>query len=185
MKNKIDYLVEKANFKTALVATLFFVLMLYLIDFSPIGVAGLLKVSCGTNILDFETRYSADFAYNLLESMGEIGRHFYLTKVLVLDIFFPPSLMLFLFCWLSLLLKKVTKSGNRLRYLIILPLVYLLLNYTENIGITTMLIYYPARLVTICIATGIITSIKKSVVLVCLIAFTGLCASFLFNRRGK
>ena len=177
MKNKIDYLVSKVSVKTAVAATLFFGLMLYLIDFSPIGVAGLLKVSGGTNILDFETRYTADFAYNLLKSMGEAGRDFYLTKVMVLDIFFPPSLMLFMFCWVSLLLKRVTNSGNKLRYVIILPLIYLLLDYTENIEITAMLINYPARLATICITTGIITSIKKTTVLICLIAFVGLAVA--------
>ena len=185
MKNQINYLVEKVNIKTAVAATLFFVLMLYLIDYSLIGVAGLLKVSNGTNILDFETRYSADFAYNLLESMGEAGRHFHLTKVMVLDIFFPPSLMLFMFCWLSLQLKRVTTSGSKLRYVIILPLIYLLLDYTENIGITAMLINYPARLNNICVATGIISSIKKTSVLLCIIAAIGLGVAMLFKKRGK
>lgn len=183
MKNKIDYLVEKVDIKTTVAATLFFVLMMYLIDFSPIGVAGLLKVSGGTSILDFETRYSADFAYNLLESMGEAGRHFYLTKVMVLDIFFPPSLMLFMFGWLCLSLKKATNSGSKLRYVIFFPLIYLILDYTENIGITAMLINYPARLDTVCIATGIITSIKKTSVLLCMIAFIVFSVGILFKKR--
>lgn len=185
MKEKINYLVEKVSIKTAVAATLFFMLMLYLIDYSPIGVAGLLKVSGGTNILDFETRYSADFAYNMLEAMGEAGRSFYLTKVMVLDIFFPPSLMLFMFCWLSLLLKKVTTSGSKLRYVIILPLIYLLLDYTENIGITAMLINFPERLNSICVATGIITCIKKTDVLICIIVFIALVVAIPFKKKNS
>ena len=50
--------------------------MLWLIDYSPIGIAGLLKVSNGVNILDFETRHTADFAYPWLNSTGQAGRTF-------------------------------------------------------------------------------------------------------------
>ena len=44
--------------------------MLWLIDYSPIGIADILKVSNGVNILDFETRHTADFAYPWLNSTG-------------------------------------------------------------------------------------------------------------------
>ena len=50
--------------------------MLWFIDYSPIGIAGLLKVSNGVNILDFETRYTADFACTWLNSMGQAGEPF-------------------------------------------------------------------------------------------------------------
>lgn len=133
-----------------------------LIDYSPIGIAGLSKVSNGVNILDFETRYTADFACPWLDSMGQAGRTFHLTRVMPLDILFPPSFMLFMFCWLSLLLQKTTKSNSKFFLISLLSPVYTLLDWTENIEITAMLMTFPERLNKIYVATGIITSVKKS-----------------------
>lgn len=155
-------IIEKVTVKKSIIATLIFFVMLWLIDYSPIGIAGLLKVSNGVNILDFETRYTADFAYSWLDSMGQAGRTFHLTRVMPLDILFPPSFMLFMFCWLSLLLQKTTKSNSKFCLIVLLPPVYMLLDWTENIGITAMLMNFPERLNKICVATGIITSVKKS-----------------------
>ena len=160
--------------------------MLRLIDYSPIGIAGLLKVSNGVNILDFETRYTADFAYSWLDSMGQAGRTFHLTRVMPLDILFPPSFMLFMFCWLSLLLQKTTKSNSKFCLIVLLPPVYMLLDWTENIGITAMLMNFPERLNKICVATGIITSVKKTVVLLVIISYIILLAALLIKiNRGK
>ena len=112
MKERICKTENGVTVKKSLIATAFFIVMLWLIDYSPIGLAGLLKVSGGVSILDFETRYSADFAYDWLTRMGRAGRDFYLTKVMPLDIVYPPSLALFLFMWSSLLAKKATRDNS-------------------------------------------------------------------------
>ena len=135
MKTRISNLIEQVTVKKALIATALFLFALWLIDYSPIGVAGLLKVSNGVSILDFETRYTADFGYSWLESMGEAGRNFHLTRVMPLDIFYPPCLMLFMFTWMSLIMQKATKKESIFRCLAILPAIYCLLDYLENIGI--------------------------------------------------
>ncbi len=163
-------IIEKLTVKKALLATGFFLVMLWLIDYSPIGVAGLLQVTDGVSILDYETRYTVDFAYNFLKSMGQAGRLFHLTRIMPLDFVYPPSLMLFMFSWLGLLLKKTTQAGSKARYINILPIIYLILDFTENAGIIAMLLNYPTRLAAVCFITGWVTSIKKTVVLLIIIA---------------
>ena len=165
MIKTICKLVDKVSLKTCIIATALFLAMLWLIDFSPIGVAGLLKVSNGVSILDFETRYTVDFAYSWLDKMGEAGRNFHLTKVMPLDILFPPSFMLFMFTWSSMLIKKVCIKDSIIKCLPALSFIYLILDWTENIGITAMLLNYPVRLSIICVATGWITAVKKTVIL--------------------
>lgn len=164
IKNFFNTVVEKMSFKIAILATLNFIFWLWLIDYSPIGVAGLLKVTNGVSILDFETRYSASFAYDWLTSMGEAGRAFHLFKIMPLDIFYPASFMLLQFCWMGYFLKKITKSESIFRLLPILAIIYMLLDWTENIGITAMLINFPNELPVVAVTTGIITSVKLTVV---------------------
>ncbi|MCR4590796.1 MAG: hypothetical protein K5668_08250 [Lachnospiraceae bacterium] len=186
MKNMICRLVDRVSLKSCLIATAVFLFMLWLIDFSPIGVAGLLKVSNGVSILDYETRYSVDYAYDWLTRMGEAGRNFHLTKVMPLDIFYPPAFMLFMFSWCSLITKKITSSDGIIKCLPALSVIYLLLDWLENIGITAMLINFPVRLNMICIATGWITSIKKTVVLcILVIALTEIIAAVIIGLKGR
>ena len=171
MKSFINSLSEKITLKTAIAATAFFLIMLWLIDFSPIGVAGLIKITGGVGILDYETRYTADFAYAWLESMTEAGRLFHLKKIMPLDIIYPPSLAFFMFSWLSLLFKKNTGEDSIFRNLLVLPFIYFLLDWIENIGITAMLVSFPKRIDAVCVATGMITSVKKTVILLIIIIF--------------
>lgn len=159
-KDFINQYVEAAGVKRALLATLIFLILLYMIDYSPIGVAGLLKLTKGANILDFENGYSFEKAYGMLERLGESGRHFYLTRILPLDILFPIGFMLFNNSWLSLFLKGITKNGSRLRKLICITVMELLCDWGENIGFVLMLLYYPERLKTVCAVSSQLTKLK-------------------------
>ncbi len=181
MKSFINSLSEKITIKTAIAATAFFLIMLWLIDFSPIGVAGLTKITGGVGILDYETRYTADFAYAWLESMTEEGRLFHLWKIMPLDIIYPPSLAFFMFSWISLLLKKNTAEGSIFRMTLILPFIYLLLDWIENIGITAMLVNFPGRIDAVSVATGMITSVKKTVILLIIVVFIIQFIIFIFK----
>ncbi len=171
MKSCICSLVDRVTLKTCIIVTLLFLVLFWIIDFSPLGVAGLLRVSGGVGILDYETRYSVDFAYDWLTRMGEAGRNFYLTRVMPLDIFYPPCLMAFMFGWCSLLTKKVTSSGSLLRCLPGISVIYLMLDWLENVGIIAMLMNFPERLEKICLATGWITAVKETVVLFMIVTF--------------
>lgn len=175
MKNQIIKFVDKVTLKSCLIVTAIFMIVLWVIDFSPIGVAGLLKVSNGVGILDFETRYTVEYAYDWLERMGQAGRMFHLKRVMPMDIIFPPCFMMFMFSWSSLLAQRATARDSFFRCLPVIAVFYMLLDWIENVGISLMLFKYPERLNKICVATGWISSFKKSVILciiiICIVEF--------------
>ena len=166
MKKMMNDFVENMTGRKALVILGIFVIIWWIIDYSPIGVARLKEITGGIGILDFETRYSADFAYNWLESMGEAGRSFHLTKIMPLDIIFPPCFALMQSAFIALLMKNTTKNGSQVRCLTIVPAIYALLDWTENICLTTILMNYPVRMDGLAVTCGWVTSIKKTVILI-------------------
>lgn len=157
----INEYVEKASLKRALLATMIFGVLFYIINYSPIGVSGLLKLTDGANILDFEDNgYSLDKAYTMLKQLGENGRHFYLTMILPTDILFPIGVMLFGSSWMSLFLKKLTPHGSLLRWLPCITIINMFCDWGENIGFTLMLINYPVKLKAVCAVSSFITRFK-------------------------
>ena len=182
LKSIMNHYVETASLSRALLCTIFFVIMMWLIDYSPIGVAGLLEVTGGANILDFECAYSVEYGYSMLEALGEAGRTFHLTKIMPLDIFFPLSLMLFTSGWISYFLKPLTKKNSIFRLLPLFSVLDMLLDWSENIGVTAMLLAYPKRLSVACRLTSLISTIKYACVLTVLIIFTGCLICFLFRK---
>ena len=175
IREKIDSYVNSMTVWKACAATAVFAVLLWVIDFSPIGVTGLLQVTGGANILDFEAGYTVTYAYGMLEALGEAGRSFHLTKIMPVDIFFPIGLMFFLTSWMILFLKKLTKDGSVLRLLPLIAVVNMLLDWSENIGITLMLANYPERLETVCRVTSTVSAVKmvcvKTAVVVLLMLF--------------
>ncbi|MCL2697704.1 MAG: hypothetical protein FWE74_06455 [Oscillospiraceae bacterium] len=128
--------------KKAVIFTVLFAIFYTVINFSGIGVTGLLKITDGANILDFEFGYSEEEAYDMLTALGEEGREFYLTKIIPLDFPFPVTYMLFYAGWIALLLKHITQS-KRFKYLLLIPVLAALSDWIENIGIIAMLRSYP------------------------------------------
>ena len=158
--------IEIATLKRALIATAIFGILYYMVEFSPIGVAGMLKITNGYNILDLERGYSLSKAYTMLELLGAEGRKFYLCPMMIEDIFFPMSNMLLFGGWISLLLKHLTKDNSNLRYVLIFPILYLVCDWGENIGIAIMLFNYPTRLPIVCSISSTFTIIKFSAVFI-------------------
>lgn len=173
---------EKASLRNALLATVNFLFWLWLIDFSPIGVSGLLKVTGGVNILDFESGYSVKYAYTLLSNLGEAGRMFHLTKIMPLDILFPFSLMLFGVTWFLYLLNKVTLHNCVLRFLPLFSVLNMLLDWTENIGIVIMILNYPKQLPGVCHFTATVSSIKFCCVKFIAVALALLTIALIFKK---
>lgn len=182
IKKKIDSYVNSMTVWKACAATVVFAVLLWVIDFSPIGVYGLLKVTGGANILDFEAGYTVDQAYGMLEALGEAGRSFHLTKIMPVDIFFPIGLMLFSTSWMSLFLKNLTKDGSVLRLLPLIAVVNMLLDWSENIGITLMLVNYPKRLETVCRITSTVSAVKMVCVEISTVVLFALLVWFVIRK---
>lgn len=143
MRNFLNTIIQKASLKKAVLFTVLFAIFYALINYSALGVAGLLKITGGANILDFEFGYSYKKAYDILTALGADGRAFYQAKIIPIDFPFPLSYMLFYSGFIALLIKY-TKSKEIFKYLLFLPLVATLFDWIENIGIIAMLNCYPS-----------------------------------------
>jgi hypothetical protein len=145
MLNKyISKTIQEASWRKAVLLTAVFATFFAMINYSAIGVAGLLRITGGANILDFEFGFSYDKALDMLTALGPDGRAFYLTRLLPKDFPFPVSYMLFFTSILALLLKHTAAAANAsLRYALLIPVAAMLSDWIENVGIIAMLIGFP------------------------------------------
>ncbi len=135
-------IIEKATLKKALLFTAVFAALYIIINFTTLGLAGLLRITNGANILDFQFGYSAAKAYDILTALGQEGRSYYLFHILPLDFPFPLSGMLFYAGWIALLVKLVAPSSAA-GFTILVPLLSMMFDWFENIGAIIMLNTYP------------------------------------------
>ena len=142
MRKKGTTIIQKASWKKAALFTMLFVAFYCLINFSGMGVAGLLKITGGANILDLELGYTYDEAYQILTALGTEGRIFYLTKIIPIDFVFPFIYMLFFTSWIALLIKHITDK-KWCKYLLFVPVFAMLFDWIENMSIIVLLHSYP------------------------------------------
>lgn len=138
----MKWFIEKATLKKALLFTAVFTVLLILINYTEVGVAGLLKLTNGASILDFEFGYSVAEAHAMITALGEEGRSFYLTKIIPLDFPFPFTYMLCYAGWIALLIKHIAPLSAA-RFLTLLPFFAMLFDWLENVGIISILSKYP------------------------------------------
>jgi hypothetical protein len=142
MINHLHKIIQQSSWQKTALLTAILAAFYALINFSSIGVAGLLRITGGASTLDLEFGYSYAKAYDMLTALGAEGRAFYLTKLLPLDFPFPIAYMLFGIACLSLLIKHL-KPKTPYKYLLFLPVSAMLSDWVENIGIIAMLNSYP------------------------------------------
>jgi hypothetical protein len=156
----------------AILFTVLFLALFTLINFSGIGVAGLLKITNGANILDFEFGYTYEKAYGMLTALGAEGRTFYLTKILPMDFLFPLTYMLFYVGFMALFIKQTTQK-KAYRFLLFIPVLAMFCDWTENIGIIALLKGYP-DLPDWAVSTASIAGMLKFMFIIGSIAITGI-----------
>ena len=145
MSSILNTIVQKASWKKAVLFAALFVAFYVLVNFSRVGVSGLLEMTGGASILDFEMGYSCEKAFAMLAALGTEGRAFYQTVMLPMDFPFPVVYMLCFASCIALLLKSVPseKAVKYGKYLLLVPVVAMLSDWAENIGILVMLHGYP------------------------------------------
>lgn len=101
------------------------------------------SISGNLQTLDVQFGYSARDAINLIQQLGEKARHFYLLIEWTADLFYPVTYSSLLTILLGLLLKAVSLPDklNGLRFSIFLPLFMMGFDYSENILLSTLLIW--------------------------------------------
>ncbi len=100
--------------------------------------------SGGMKLLDMmPTGYNHAYVNSLFATLGETGRDAYLKNQIPVDMIYP---LLFGLCYcltLAYFLNKLGKLESPFFYLCFIPVFAAVFDYSENIGIITMLTYYP------------------------------------------
>lgn len=124
---------------------------------SPI--ARMMTFSNGS-ILDMEFNYSPDRVYQVLQAYGADGRGFYASTFAIIDFFTPILMNLFLAMTISILFRQAFLPDNPLHRLNLLPMIAMIGDYLENLGIVLMIHSYPTQLIALARFTAFSTNVK-------------------------
>ncbi len=98
----------------------------------------------GMELLDLKpTGYAATYAHDLLDNLGEDGRHAYLTQQIPLDLVYPGLFAVTYALMLTWLIRYSFGAKSKLHYLAYVPIIGGLFDYLENVGIIVLLVRYP------------------------------------------
>lgn len=152
------------------------IIILSVVLFLLINVAfSLMFAEMDASIPDLQFFYTAEKAYQLIESYGQFGREMYIRGTLALDFIYPfvYSIML------SLLLFKATKN----QVLSLLPFSILFFDLFENVSLLTIVYNYPVRMNLIATTAGVITMMKWIMVVVTLVVLIYFSLKAAFSKR--
>jgi hypothetical protein len=180
----LNTFIEKATLKKALLFTAVLGAFFILINFTSVGVAGLLQITNGANILDFEFGFSSSKAFDMLTALGEQGRTFYLTKIIPIDFLFPFSYMLCYATWIALLVKHTAPKSSIAKYFVAIPVLAMIFDWTENVGIIAMLYNYPV-LPTWAVLTASVAGMLKTTLIIASTAMIAIMLILFIIKRIK
>lgn len=132
-----------------------------------------MEFSSGMKLLDMmPLGYDLDYVDKLFETLGEGGRGKYLTSQIPVDMFYPLLFGLSYSLLFGYFLKKLNMYNAPYFYLCFLPIIVMIFDYLENIGIIIMLKTYPQltpNLVDTISVFSTLKSVLASVVFICLV----------------
>jgi len=145
--------------------------------------------SGGLKILDMmPTGYDSAYVNKLFDTLGEQGRNVYLYTQLPVDMVYPLLFGVSNCLLLAYFLNKLGKLESSFFYLCFLPLFSGLFDYSENVGIISLLSTYPDHSDALVNLTNIFSVLKSatttiyfSVLIVCIIL---LAIKFVMRKRS-
>ncbi len=129
-------------------------------------------------VLDLKFSYASDEVYSFFEELGERGRKAYLLSESLVDTAYMLVYGLFYSTLLVFIIER--KKLYARKYVIILPFVVAFFDLLENLGIISLLLFYPSRKEILVVLTSSFSSAKWIMVLMTFIALFGL----LFSRKN-
>lgn len=149
-----------ATGKVVLGSLVLWLVLLFLINGRPFGIAQLQEITGGPTILDMTLTTGPSQVYAVLDALGTAGRAFDLTHIVPLDLVFPFTYAFFLSVGISWAMSRWVASESPWFLLNLAPVVAGAADYGENIGVITLLLTYPARIDPIALYTSIMYGIK-------------------------
>jgi hypothetical protein len=114
----------------------------------------------GIEPIDLQFFYTPDWAYGMMERYGAYNRLFYRNVELTVDIIYPIVYTLFFGLLISWLFQRGVSPESNIRRLNVMPVGAWFFDLLENLGIVTMLTFYPFRLEAVAWLTIAFTMIK-------------------------
>lgn len=143
----------------------------------------------GMKLLDMmPTGYDFNYVNKLFSSLGDIGRETYLTSQIPVDMIYPLLFGISYCLVMAYFLKKINKLKTPFIYLCLLPIIAGIADYSENIGIITMLNSYPdfkETTVNITSMFSVIKSISTSIFFVALLVVLILLGIKLLTKKSS
>lgn len=189
MLNAIDRRIKKlANLRS--VTLLVFVFIIFsMIIFNFGFIPAIAQHSEGVDILDNTFNYTPEHVYQLFSTYGDEGRRLYLSYLFLFDFIYPILFALTNTVLFAYLFERLFPNTNFFRYLYLIPLVTLPLDYAENISILTLLLSYPTQMAGVVAIASSITMLKlitvNSLFFITLIALTSVLTKTVYHRLRK
>lgn len=181
----IEGLKSKVSFIKLIIFLSIFLLALYIINGELLGVAKLKNMTGGTGILDLENGYSVERAYEILKGLGDEGREYYLKYIIPMDFVFPATYMLFFASAFLYILKHTLNADKRFNLVLLIPVITMLLDYTENILVINMLRHFPEIAEGLAKAADVVTRLKFNLISINAAIIVILLANLLRKRFLK
>jgi hypothetical protein len=102
------------------------------------------KLTGGLQIPDIAIISNGNNLYSLFQSYGESGRSFY-NYIQLVDAFYPLFYGLFFLSVIVFYFKRLLPEQSPLRYLIVVPYITVISDYSENLTIFIMNRTYPEK----------------------------------------
>ncbi|MFW5713478.1 MAG: hypothetical protein ACOCYU_02280 [Brevefilum sp.] len=104
--------------------------------------------------------YTADKLYQFAESYGPQGRQAYIRARWTFDLIWPLVYTAFLGTAISWLIKQTSQKESRLRFINLIPVLSMLLDFIENSGASIVMARYPQQTPVLAHLTGFFTALK-------------------------
>lgn len=131
--------------------------------------------------LDLQFAYTPKEAYHIIDSYSLQTRKFYVLSTITLDLAYPIAYTIFLsFSMLALYPHRIKLAW--------LPYIIFGFDLSENLGIITLLSFYPRRINAIALITSAFTTMKWLASLVCLVflligLYNKFLKKFIYKKR--
>ncbi len=133
--------------------------------------------------IDVQYAYTPGKAYKIIDSYKEEGIKLYRKSILTIDTPYPV-IYGFTFALLFILMfRKKYNFESKFKYFILSPFFVSISDLLENMGINTLLRYYPVKLNSIAYFTSFFTTLKWTIAGLALISFFYYFVKSIIHKR--
>lgn len=144
------------------------------------------KITNGIKILDMmPAGYDFQYVIQLMEALGETGRHYYLFTQIPIDLVFPFFFAISNCIIMAWFLKKIGKLDTFWYLVCYLPLFAGFFDYAENISMISLLNNYPEIEGNSVLVSNAFSVLKSSFTTVALSTLLVILTVYLFRRIFK